>query len=279
MIERSYASSRNYCRHTDDTKLWRRISTYVDSLVLQEDLDSLQQRCEHWAFFSNHVLDEWGPWKKRIGVGAIRKGPRSDHIRSPIFQSLYKICNNNKESNCYGLKDFQESGYCRLQTALHNLLRPHTEFCIQAWSPHLVRHCDPGKCLESCSESSTDAAEIQLSCQDCTNDRHTSLEDRRVRGMNEVCKLLTGKEKINYMQLFNFTKAPYGLKGHEKKLAKDRSTLDTRKFVFSQRVINGWNGLAVNTFKNACDHSYCEYYEQQRVISCRVHQPTKLKQR
>jgi len=38
------------------------------------------------------------------------------------------------------------------------------------------------------------------------------------------------KEKINYMQLFNFTKAPYGLRGHEKKLAKDRSRLDTRKF-------------------------------------------------
>ena len=40
--------------------------------------------------------------------------------------------------------------------------------------------------------------------------------------MNEVCKLLTGKEKINYMQFLNFTKAPYGLIGHEKKLAKDR---------------------------------------------------------
>jgi len=78
------------------------------------------------------------------------------------------------------------------------------------------------------------------------------------------------------MQLFNFTKAAYGLRGHEKKLATDRSRLDTRKFFFSQRVINGWNGLAVNTFKNAYDRSYCEYYEQQRVISWQVYQPTKL---
>ena len=45
-----------------------------------------------------------------------------------------------------------------------------------------------------------------------TNDRHTSMEDREVRGdMNEVYKLLTGK-KINYMQFMNFTKAPYGLR-------------------------------------------------------------------
>jgi len=139
--ERSYAFSRNCLTHwyADDTKLWRRMSMYVDSLVLQEDLDSLQQRCEHWAFVANQLLNERGPPKKRIGVGAIRKGPRSDHIRSRVFQSLYKICSNNKESDCYGQKDFQESGYCRLQTGLHNLLRPHPEFCIQAWSPHLVK--------------------------------------------------------------------------------------------------------------------------------------------
>ena len=59
----------------------------------------------------------------------------------------------------------------------------------------------------------------------------TSLEDRRIRrDMIEVYKLLTGKEKIDYRQFFNFTNASYSLKGHEKKLAKDRSRLDTRKF-------------------------------------------------
>jgi len=46
-------------------------------------------------------------------------------------------------------------------------------------------------------------------------------------------KLLTGKEKINYKQFFNFTNAPYSLRGHEKKPVKDRSRLDTRKFSFS----------------------------------------------
>ena len=60
---------------------------------------------------------------------------------------------------------------------------------------------------------------------------------------------MTGKkEKIDYKQFFNFTNAPYSLRGHEKKPVKDRSRLDTRKFSFSQRVVNGWNDLPAEEF-------------------------------
>jgi len=72
---------------------------------------------------------------------------------------------------------------------------------------------------------------------------------------------LSNDERISRInkQFFNFTNTPYSLRGHEKKLVKDKSRLDTRKFFFSQRVVNGWNGLlaevinstSVNSFKNA----------------------------
>jgi len=69
--------------------------------------------------------------------------------------------------------------------------------------------------------------------------------------------LLPAKEQIDYKQFFNLTNAPYGLRGHKKKLVKDRSRLDSRKYFFSQRVINRWNSLpakvvnseSVNSFK------------------------------
>ena len=82
--------------------------------------------------------------------------------------------------------------------------------------------------------------------------------------MIEVYKLLMGKEQIDYEQFFRLAENHYGIRGHKKKLTKVRSRLDTRKFFFSQRVVNGWNSLpaevvnaeSVNSFKNAYDRSH-----------------------
>ena len=66
----------------------------------------------------------------------------------------------------------------------------------------------------------------------------TSLKERRLRGdMIEVYKLLTRKEHIDYTQFFKLADNHYGVTGHEKKLTKDTSRLDTRKYFFSQRVV------------------------------------------
>jgi len=61
--------------------------------------------------------------------------------------------------------------------------------------------------------------------------------------MIEVYKLLMGKEQIDYEQFFRLVENHYGIRGHEKRLTKVRSRLDTRKFFFSQRVVNRWNSL------------------------------------
>jgi len=83
--------------------------------------------------------------------------------------------------------------------------------------------------------------------------------------MIEVCKLLTGREKIDSKQFFQLAQNHHGLRGHGMKLiTKERPRQETRKHFFSQRVVNRWNRLpakvvsaeSVNGFKNAYDHNY-----------------------
>jgi len=60
-----------------------------------------------------------------------------------------------------------------------------------------------------------------------------------------------------------------------KQFGESVESLDSRKFFFSQRVVNGWNSLqakvvnseSVNSFKNAYDHYYCKDMDN-RLISC-----------
>ena len=87
----------------------------------------------------------------------------------------------------------------------------------------------------------------------------TTVKDRRERGdLIEVYKLLTGREQIDYKQFFTQAHNHYDLRVHGIKLIKERTRLDTRKFYFSQRLVNGWNRLpatvvnaeTVNAFKN-----------------------------
>ena len=88
----------------------------------------------------------------------------------------------------------------------------------------------------------------------------TTLETRRLRGDQiEVFKILKGYENID-RNIF-FTVKEERTRGHGVALAKKQCRLDIRKFSFSQRTVNEWNGLSadcvgassVNIFKNKID--------------------------
>ena len=79
----------------------------------------------------------------------------------------------------------------------------------------------------------------------------TTLEIRRIRGdLIEVYKILNGLEKINPDSMFT--------RCHTMKLEKKHVHLDSRKYFFTQRVIDYWNTLPqtaidaenINNFKD-----------------------------
>ena len=80
------------------------------------------------------------------------------------------------------------------------------------------------------------------------------------RNQIEVFKILIGYENIDSNIFFEIKKTKI-TRGHNFTLVKKQSTLDVRKYSFSQRTINVWNKLStdcvhatsVNVFKNRID--------------------------
>jgi len=134
------------------------------------------------------------------------------------------------------------------------------------------------QCLERVQKSATNLIPTQRKCNYTDRLKKiglTTLQTRRARGdMIEVYKIMTGKDKIDKEQFFPLADSNYGLRGHSLKIRKDRSNLDIRKYIFSQRVVNAWNKLpqhdlkpsilSVNSFKNRLDN----LWKDMDVTSC-----------
>lgn len=141
-------------------------------------------------------------------------------------------------------------------------VRPHLEYCVQAWSPHLIKDI---QCLEKVQRAATRLVpalkkrpyEERLKCLGLT-----TLEERRRRGdLIETFKIMTGRERVDRSQFFKPSDTGHDCRGHSMKLAVTGCRTDARKHFFSHRVVQPWNGLtqhvvdapSVNAFKNRLD--------------------------
>ena len=91
----------------------------------------------------------------------------------------------------------------------------------------------------------------------------TSLETRRRRyDLIETFKIMKNIYKVNPEKMFKLKESQ--ARGHSLKIFKQHSRLDSRKYFFSQRVVNDWNKLpkeAINaknllSFKSRIDQEF-----------------------
>ncbi len=145
-------------------------------------------------------------------------------------------------------------------TLYKSLVRPHLEYCVQAWCPHLRKDIDllekvqrrATRLIKELRGTSYEERLVKLGL--------TTLENRRLRGdMIEVFKIIKGFDNVPVNTLFELSSC--SLRGHSLKLYKDSFKTNIGKFSFANRVIQDWNNLpddvvssnTINTFKNRFD--------------------------
>jgi len=264
-------------KFADDTKVFREVNNLRDSNNLQEDLNGLNEWAQKWLMeFNVAKCKVMHMGSKNCQLGYNLGGNELEVVTEE--KDLGVIVHNSMKTNRQCAEAAKKGNkilgmigrnFCHLDKnnllRLYKLLvRPHLEYSVQAWSPHMVNDI---KKLEAVQRRATRMIhgfkdlEYEERLNRC---RLTTLETRRIRGdMIETYKILTGKEKLDKDLFF---KQPYrsSRRGHELKIYKGKCRLDLRKFSFSNRVVNEWNKLpkcvvgskTVNQFKAGIDEYF-----------------------
>lgn len=129
----------------------------------------------------------------------------------------------------------------------NSFIRPHLEYSIQAWSPYLRKDINVLEKVQRRATKLVNGLKHVPYEERLKRIGLTTLEKRRVRGdLIETYKILTGKENVDSSKFFVLNHGSHNLRGHRFKLYKSRSRLNTRKFFYSQRVVEVWNSLPDN---------------------------------
>ena len=259
----------NVLKFADDTKLFRKVNTDGDKQHLQNDLDKLVKwsdvqfwkcKCLHTGHRNLNVNYKMGDTvlgttvkEKDLGVTISTDMKVSEQcgIAASKGNQIFRFIRRNITYN----------GKKLIIPLYKAIVRPHLEYCIQAWRPYRKKD------IETLERIQRRATKMIPELRDLSYEERlkecglTTLETRRLRGDQiEVFKILNGYKNIDRNMFFSLKKDSR-TRGHEVKLVKDQCRLDIRKHSFSQRTINEWNKLStdcvtassVNKFKNKVD--------------------------
>ena len=264
----------------DDTKLFRTVKSIDDCNILQNDLDTLSQWTNEWLLSFN--VDKC----KVMHIG--KNNPKLEYtMRTENENKILIETREEKDLGVWITNDLKpekqviaasqrammvlrsvKRAFVRFDIETFSIIyttyiRPHLEYCIQAWAPYYAKDI---LLLEKVQRRAT---KLVWGLKDLSYEERLerlklfSLEERRLRGdLIQTFKLLTGKENVDYEILFN--RSTNHLRGNSFKLSKSQCNILCRRRFFSQRVIDIWNSLSefivsapsTNTFKKRIDNNW-----------------------
>jgi hypothetical protein len=260
----------------DDLKVYRSIETNNDSILLQRDLDYIlywansnglslnKSKCKVLHLGHNNIkkkyylgLDLLQPVSEIRDLGIIVDSKLKFHS-----QALAAAAKARRTGN-YLLKYLTNITPATLKLIITYYIRPHLEYCIQAWRPYYHKSSQllyrtfryfTKRCY-SLSKLPYSERLIRLG--------FTDLSTRFDRGdLLLVFKILRGCEGLSSDQFFSLSRSI--TRGHSYKIQPKLFRSNTRKGTFSQRVVEKWNALpshlanatSVNDWKNKFDLIY-----------------------
>ena len=246
-------------KFADDTKMVIQIKTYKDNIKGQKNLDKL----EGWADKSDMQFN-----KEKCKV--LHIGNRNEKFNYSMNGVWLESSDAEKDLGIYVDSKFKFSKQCLearnranrmlgfiarnvghkskevVKTLYNAYVRPHLEYCVQAWAPHYQKDLIM---LEKVQKRATRIVsglktldyETRLKALNMF-----SLGRRYKRGdMIEVYKIFNGLDDLKVEDFFVLDTD--GRRGHSRKLKVQSCRLDIRKYSFSVRVVDLWNRLSEET--------------------------------
>jgi len=264
-------------KFADDLKVFRAITGQDEHISLQKDLDELVKWSEEWQMKFNfdkckimHVGKQHmkAPYlmggqvlsvtqqEKDLGVILNTKLGASEQTKEARKKALRMLGAINRNVS-YRSEEVIRKLYCAY-------VRPHLEYCIQAWSPSYEKDC---WLLERVQKRATKMVNgiSNLAYEERLKKLNMfSLRYRRLRGdLIEVFKFVNGLERGYLVEMFEFNRNN-AIRGHKFKIKVNHSRTRLRQTFFTNRVVEHWNQLpenivsssTLNIFKNSIDNHY-----------------------
>ena len=260
-------------KFADDTKMFNTVSRQGNSATLQSDLTNLFHWSTEWQMLFNlnkckvvHFGKQDVKASYSIG-GVVLDAVDCEKDLGVMVQSDLKVSQQcvkvvKTANKVLGMisRSFQYRTRPVILRLYKALVRPHLEYCVQAWRPHLQKDIN---LLENVQKRVAKMLGVNKNryYEKISDLGLTTLETRRLRGdLIVVFKMFKGMLDVNVHDFFTVSHA--SSRGHSCKLFKERFLTDFGKFSFGNRVVNEWNLLTqdlvdcstVEQFKIKVDH-------------------------
>jgi hypothetical protein len=274
--------------YADDSKILGVIKTEEDKARLQLDIDKAVEWSKMWLMLFN--LDKCkcmhvGRNNKSVYVYTMtdQMGMRQELGTTSVERDLGVLISEDlkvkhqveaaaaRANQVLGRlkKSFRSRGLMLWKVLYKMYVRPHLEFAIQSWSPHLKRDINALENIQRRATKLITGIKHKPYEERLTILGLTKLEDRRVRNdLIQQYKIVHGVEKIEFVvpQVYAQTLSEYNLRGNSLRLTKQlvKNCIEREKF-FANCIVNAWNALPSSVVNSNSTDAFKKRLDAQTV--------------